>query len=151
MTHDVLRTDLELAIRLLDEKRPDEQIITALVHRGVDAGKAAQLVADLRGGGKAIARSALPSEFVLPRRSRSKSGSRGSRQGQSSRSSKAESNREPSQHAASERQNKSAVRWLIPAIIVVLVVFVAGVIVFKRYHDWTNSTEDQPVKAITPK
>ena len=42
MTHDILQSDIDLAIKLRDDQRSDDEIILALVHRGVDPGPAAR-------------------------------------------------------------------------------------------------------------
>ena len=70
MTHDLLQSDIDLAIRLKDDQRPDAEVIQVLVHRGIDSGKAAQLLDDLRSGRKVNAKAPVPSEFALPRRTR---------------------------------------------------------------------------------
>ena len=69
MIHDILQSDIELAIRLRDEQSPDEAILRALVYRGVEAGKAAQLLDDLRSGRK-VSAAPIPSEFAPRRRTR---------------------------------------------------------------------------------
>jgi len=154
MTHDILRTDIKLATRLMDEKRPDNEIIAALVTRGIEPATAAQLVDDLRNGKKVDAQSTLPMEFGLARRSRSKNGSQGSRQDQPSRSSQDESRREPPRHATVRGQEKSAVPWRTPAIfvaLVVVVVVVGGILVFQRYRVGTDSTAERTTNAPVPK
>lgn len=50
MTKDLLQSDLEFAKRLINTHRADGEIVTALSHRGVEPGKAAELVRDLRSG-----------------------------------------------------------------------------------------------------
>ena len=50
MTHDILHSDITLATRLMGDHRPDQEIILALVQRGVDPAKAAKLLDDLRSG-----------------------------------------------------------------------------------------------------
>jgi hypothetical protein len=151
MTHDILRTDIELATRLLAEKRPDNEIVAALVPRGLEPATAAQLVDDLRNGRKVNVQSALPMELGLARRSRSRSGSHGTRQDQPSRSSQAESRREPPRHATAHGSKKSKIPWRIPAILVALVVVVVGILVFLRYRAETGSTEEVTTNAPMPK
>ena len=70
MTHDLLQSDVDLAIRLKDDQRPDAEVIQVLVHRGIDSGKAAQLLDDLRSGRKVNAKAPVPSEFAPARRTR---------------------------------------------------------------------------------
>jgi hypothetical protein len=50
MTNDILQTDIDLARRLLDASRPADEIVAALVYRGINPNRAAQLVADLQAG-----------------------------------------------------------------------------------------------------
>ena len=151
MTNDILRTDIELATRLMEEKRPAEEIIAALIPRGIDRAKATQLVDDLRSGKKVDIQATLPMELGLARRSRSRSGSRGARQDQSSHSSQAESHREPSRRTSAHSHKKSAVPWLIPALIVVLVVLVGGILVFQRYRASTDFPVERTTNAPAPK
>ena len=90
-------------------------------------------------------------ELGLARRSRSKSGSPGSRQDQPSHSSQAESRHEPLRHAASHHHKKSAVSWLIPALVIVLVVVVGGILVYQRYRAGTDFTAEGTTNAPVPK
>jgi hypothetical protein len=50
MTHDILESDIELATKLLRSNQPVPEILNTLVRRGIDPGKAVQLVEDLREG-----------------------------------------------------------------------------------------------------
>jgi hypothetical protein len=145
MTNDILRTDIELATRLMEEKRPAEEIIAALIPRGIDRAKATQLVDDLRNGKKIDDLATLPMELGLARRSRSRSGSREGKQDHPSHSSQTESHREPSRRVASHSHKKSAGRWLIPALIVVLVVVVGGILIVQRHR----AGADFPVERTT--
>ncbi len=56
MTDDILQSDIELARGLIQARQDDKQIIEALTHRGIDSGKAAQLINDLRQGRKVTPR-----------------------------------------------------------------------------------------------
>jgi hypothetical protein len=136
---------------LLDEKRPEDAIIAVLVTRGIEPATAARLVDDLRNGKKVDVQSTLPMEFGLARRSRSRSGSQGSRQDQPSRSSQTESRREPPRHATARSQEKSAVSWRMVAIFVALVVVVGGILVFQRYRAGTDSTAERATSPPGPK
>ena len=151
MTNDILRTDIELATRLMDEKRPTEEIIAALVPRGIDRAKATQLVDDLRNGKNVDVQATLPMELGLSRRSRSKSGTQGSRQGQPAHSSQTESRREPSRRTSVHSHKKSAAPWLIPALIVVLVVVVGGILVYQRHRASTDFPVERTTNAPVPK
>jgi len=164
MTHDVLRSDLELATRLRDDNRPDDEIILALVHRGVDPGLAALVLDDLRNGRKASARLALPAEFGVARRSRTRRGSRRSGQSQPSRSPEAESpsepppppsepvpRREPRRPVAASGGKRSPVFWLIAAIVVALVIAGGVFALSRRNPATTNAPEDQPLPVAAAK
>ncbi len=50
MTHDVLQSDIDLARRLLETRRPASEIVTALTYRGVNSDRATQLVSDIESG-----------------------------------------------------------------------------------------------------
>src|SRR5258705_7806923 len=50
MTNDILQSDIDLARRLLDARRPADEIVAALSYRGINGNRAAQLVADLQAG-----------------------------------------------------------------------------------------------------
>src|SRR5262245_54502085 len=79
MTHCILPTDIELVKKLLAASRPDNAIVAALVHRGIDTASAAQLVTDLRNG-RPVAPQIPPGlELSTKRRSRSRRESRRSR------------------------------------------------------------------------
>jgi hypothetical protein len=69
MTHDILQSDIELAMRLRAGHLPEGEIIQTLVQRGIDPAKAAQLLEDLSQGRPVNA--TVPSEFNPRRRSRS--------------------------------------------------------------------------------
>ena len=151
MTNEILRTDIELAIRLIDEKRPTEEVIAALVPRGIDRAKATQLVDDLRSGKRVDVQATLPIELGLARRSRSRSGSRGANQDQPSHSSQAESRREPSRRTSAHSHKQSAAPWLVPALIVVLVIVVGGILVFQRYRAGADFPVERTTNAPVPK
>jgi hypothetical protein len=151
MTHDILQSDIELATRLRDDKRPDDEIITALVHRGVDSGQAAQLVDDLRNGRKAVPPSTAHLEFSPARRSRARSASHGTGQNHSTHSSRAESNREPLARPAVQSRKKSSPLWSIAAILIGLGIAVGSIVLFQRYHARTKGQEEQQPKPAMPK
>jgi hypothetical protein len=50
MTHDVLQSDIDLARKLSDARRPASEIITALTYRGIDSSRATRLLVDIQGG-----------------------------------------------------------------------------------------------------
>ncbi|MGO8928748.1 MAG: hypothetical protein ACLQU3_17920 [Limisphaerales bacterium] len=151
MTHDVLRTDIELATRLRAAERPDDEIIAALVQRGVDPAGAARLVDDLRDGRKAIAQSPVPPEFLLPRRIRTKSGDRGTGPSQPQPAQGANLRRKHSVRSARHHRKRPAAAWRIPAIIVALGVVAGGILIAHRYHAGADSTEEHASKAPRPK
>ena len=110
MTHDIVQSDVELAFRLRDEQRTDEEIIAALVQRRVDPAKAAQFVDDLRNGRKVTAQVALPTEMSLARRSGKRSTSRGPGQGGARPAERAEARPQPPAQRVSREGNSSAAR-----------------------------------------
>ena len=151
MTHDILQSDIELAARLRDDNRSDEEIILALIHRGIDPGPAAQLVDDLRNGRKVTPKTTANLELTLARRSRTKSASRGTGQPPSTRSPQAESHRESAAPPAVQGRKKPIVFWLTTAILIFLVVVVGGILLFQRYRAGTEATEEQQPKPAMPK
>ena len=106
MTHDILQSDIALATRLMGDQRPDEEILRALVYRGVDPAKAAKLLDDLHSGRKPEVRPPLPSEMTLPRHPRSSSTARETSRESSTRSQEPAPPPEPPQRPApSARRN----------------------------------------------
>jgi hypothetical protein len=151
MTHDILRSDIDLAIRLRDEQRPDDEIILALVHRGVELGPAAQLLDDLRKGIKPTPHSDVPLEFTMERRSRAKDAASGNGPARRSHSSRRTSrNGSPAQPAGQGRK-RTAVFWLAVTIFVGLVITAGSVILIQRYKAGTNAPVEQTPKAAMPK
>ena len=151
MTHDILRSDIDLATRLRDDQRPDHEIISALVHRGVDPGKAAQLVDDLRKGIKPTPQSSIPMEMTLPRRSRAKNVPPGKEPAQPSRSARTGSRREPPARPTVSGRRNSAGFWLKAAIFAGLVIAAGSVILIQFQKASTVAPEVQPPKAAMPK
>jgi hypothetical protein len=151
MTHDVLQSDIELATRLRDDHRSNEEIILALVQRGVDPGKAAQLADDLRSGRKATVESPLPAELTLARRSRSRGSARRASYNPPRRSPEPESRRAPPAQSPASGRKKPAVIWLVAAALAVLAIGVVGIALFQRAHTGTASQEEQAPKAAGAK
>jgi hypothetical protein len=80
MTHDILPADVDLANKLRNAGHSDEEVITTLVHRGIDRGDATQLLDDLRNGRPIKTKAQHGLETSLLRRSRERrSGSHGER------------------------------------------------------------------------
>src|SRR2546427_10846374 len=50
MTNASLQSHVDFAKRLMDAARPDDEVVSALCHRGLEAPQASQLVHDLHGG-----------------------------------------------------------------------------------------------------
>jgi hypothetical protein len=151
MTRDILQTDIDLATRLMANHRPDDEIILALAHRGVELGPAAQLVDELRSGRKVTPHSTVHLEFGLGRRARAKSASRGTGQNPPAPSTPAESRREPPTRPAMQGRKSPAVLWLIAAALVGLGIVVGSIVLFQRYHAKTNGQEEQQPKPALPK
>jgi hypothetical protein len=151
MTHDVLRADIDLAIRLRDDHRPDDEIILALVHRGVDPGQAAQLLDNLSKGIKPTPQSPPSPEMALGRRSRTKSVPPGNEPTRSSHSSRATARNGSSARSAGQGRKRTAVFWLTIAIFVGLVIAAGTIILIQRHKANTNPPEEQEPKAAIPK
>ena len=147
MTHDILQSDITLATRLVGDQRPDDEIILALVHRGVDPAQAAKLLDDLRSGRKPTAQSPLPSEMSMSRRSRSRNAARGTSQGSATRSPEPESRRQPPSPPATRGRKKPTVLWGVTLVVFVLAIAVVGIGLLHRYHAGANSREEQRPKA----
>ncbi len=141
MTHDILRSDIELATRLLAENRPDAKVIEALAQRGVDPAKAVQLVDDLRNRREVSTKDDFMLGFGAARRSRARGDSPEARQDQPSRSPKVESRPKSPRHGADRHHNKSAVAWLVPGLVAVLALVVVGIVVRQRQLAAANSAE----------
>jgi hypothetical protein len=151
MTHDILQSDINLAIRLKSDQRPDEEIIQALVQRGVDPVKAAQLLDDLRNGRNTNAGAPLPAEFGLARRSRSRSAARRTGQSPPARSSEPDSRRERPTPPTSPRRKKPAVIWVVLASILILAIAVIGIVLFQRSRAGSDAATKQTPKAASVK
>ena len=151
MIHDILRTDIELATRLIADRRPDDKIILALVHRGVDQGPATQLMEDLRKGLKPTPHSPLPPELTMTRRSRSRSVSPGNGSTQASPSSRARSRNGSPAHSAGQGPKRTAAFWLTVVIFVVLVIAAGAFILIQRHRASTDALEEQQPNAAMPK
>jgi hypothetical protein len=133
MTHDILQTDIDLATRLKDDQRPDEEIILALAHRGVDAAKAVELVDNLRNGRPPTSQPLIPPEFARSRRSRSRNVAREPGQNPPTRSAPAASRAERQSQPALQGRKKSVVLWLAAVALVGLAVAVVA-LVLSRSH-----------------
>jgi hypothetical protein len=151
MIHDILQTDIELATRLRTEQRPDEEIIQALVYRGVDRSSAAGLVDDLRNGRARTSQSPLPPEFAHGRRSRSKKVPDGTGQSSPAVSSPAESRHGRRARRVAQNRKKAAAIWLATTILVGLAITVVVLVVSRRHHDQANSSGVQTPKAASAK
>jgi hypothetical protein len=149
MTHDILQSDITLATRLIGDQCPNEEVILALVHRGVDPAQAAKLLDDLRSGKKPTAQSPLPPEMGMSRRSRSRNAARGTSQGSPTRSPDPGSRRQRSSPPATRGRKKPAVVWMVAVVVFVLAIGVAGIALFQHYHAGANSQEDQRPKAAS--
>jgi hypothetical protein len=133
MTHDILQTDIDLATRLRDDQRPDEEIILALAHRGVDAAKAAELVDNLRNGRAPTPQPLIPPEFARLRRSRSRNVARETGQSPPTRPAPAASRVERQAQPAIQGRKKSVVLWLAAVALVGLAIAVVA-LVLSRNH-----------------
>jgi hypothetical protein len=139
MTHDILQSDIELATRLRADQRPDEEIIRALVNRGIDPGLAAQLADDLRSGRKITARSALPPELNLRRRSRAASPAPETGERPPTRSPAARSHSQPAAALPRQRQKGSRLLTRISLALAGLAFVVLAFVVFLHFQQKTFS------------
>jgi hypothetical protein len=141
MTRCILPTDIELAKKLLTAKRPNNTIVAALVHRGIDSVGAAQLVADLREGRQVTPEIPPGLEISTRRRSRSR---RTSSQGDAQPSGAAEpqSHSEPVAERSSEHHRKSASTfWLLGAVPVCFAAVIIGVLISNHLHRTGDDAE----------
>ncbi len=132
MTHDILQSDIELAKRLRDSQHPDEEIIRALVHRGVEASMAAQLVDDLRSGRKVTAQSPAPAEFGFRRRSRSGRTAPPAREDGAAPPPAAKAPSKPEAPPARHDRKQPKRLWPLLAVLVGLALLVIGITLFLR-------------------
>ena len=133
MTHDILQTDIDLATRLRDDQRPDEEILLALAHRGVDPAKAAQLVDNLRNGRAPVTPPILPPEFARSRRSRSRSVARETVQSPPTPDPQAAPERERRARPASQGRKKFVAVWWAAVALVGLTIAVVAVVLLRRH------------------
>jgi len=133
MTHDILQTDIDLATRLRDDQRPDEEIILALAHRGVDAAKAAELVDNLRNGRAPTSQPIIPPEFARMRRPRSRNVARETGQNPPTRDSLPASGRERRAQPAVQGRKKSLVLWFAAVALVGLAITVVAVLLSRSH------------------
>ena len=151
MTHDILQTDIELATRLRDDHRSDDEIIQALVHRGVEPGPAAQLVDDLRKGKKTISQSPAPLEFAFARQPRAKSASHETGQNHATPAPQAEPHREPRTRPTDRGRKASTGLWWVVAALVGLAVLAGAIVVFNGSHAKTNPQAGQQMQSAITK
>jgi hypothetical protein len=151
MIHDILQTDIELATRLRTEQRPDEEIIQALVYRGVDRSSAAGLVDDLRNGRARTSQSPLPPEFAHARRSRSKNTTSGTGESSTATPPQAESRHGRRARRAAQERKQAAAIWLGITIFVAVAVVVVALVLSRRHQDQANSPDVQTPKAASAK
>jgi hypothetical protein len=147
MTHDLLQSDIELATRLKEDQRPDEEVILALTHRGVDPGKAVQLLDDLRQGIRPTPQSPVPLDFAMGRRSRERSAAPGNEPTEPSRSSRAKSRNGSPAQSAGQGGKRTAAFWLTVAILVGIVITAGAVLLIQHYKASTKALEEQKPKA----
>lgn len=141
MTHDILQSDIELAKRLRDSQHPDEEIIRALVHRGIEAGIAAQFVDDLRSGKKVTAQSPTPAEFAPRRHSRSGRTAPRMREDRAARPPAAEAPSQPEAPPARQDRKNPKRLWQLLAVLAGLALLVIGITLFLRGKVGISSPE----------
>ena len=146
MTHDILQTDIDLATKLKDDQHPDEDIVLALVRRGITQAKAAQLVDDLRHNRMASIQSAIPAEFALGQRPALRRAAAQTEQSSPKPSPQTASPREQPVRPPSRPRKKSPASWWAAAALVALVIVVVALVLYRRHRDQTNSEPGQPPK-----
>jgi hypothetical protein len=150
MTHNILHSDVTLAKRLMNEQRPDQEIIQALVHRCVDAAQAAKLLDDLRSGGKVTVQSTLPSEMGLLRRSRSRKSASGHGEGSPAPSREPESRQQPPPSRAPRGRKQPKVAWGVIVAVVILVIAAASFTLYWRARAGAPAEAEPAPKAASP-
>ncbi len=149
MTKEIVQSDIELATRLRDERRSDAEIIQSLVQRGVESGKATQLLDDLRHGREVTSASSLPQEFSLRRRFRSRHGAPQTGESAPAPSPAAEAHRRPSSHSEGRGRRRSKLFNQMFAALVGLAVVVVGIVLLIRYHPSSLQTEPGPAAGMS--
>jgi hypothetical protein len=141
MTPDILQSDILLAIRLVGEQRTDEEILQSLSHRGVDAVQAAKLLDDLRNGRKPEARSPLPPELSISRRSRSRRVPREAGQALPIRPSSPEPERQRSAGSIISSRGNLRIAKVVVAGLFVLTLVLAGILLLRRSGTGSKASE----------
>lgn len=147
MTHNLLQTDIELATRLMVGQRPDEEIIRALMYRGVDPSLAAQLVDDLHNGRDVTARTPLPQELHLRRRSRSASKAPETSERSPTPSPAAEPRSEPPPSRSREGRKSSRLLVRISLGLAALALVVLAFVLYQRSQDNASSPPEPAAPA----
>ncbi len=143
MTHDLLQSDIDLAKRLRGDHRADEEIITALVNRGIDPAQAALLLDDLRSGRKAAPQTTAHLEFTPARRSRSKRAAHGGAPNPPTPFPRVESRRERPPRPTGHGPKTPTAVWVIIAVLFGAVLVAVGVVLFQRSHSKAR-LQDEP-------
>jgi hypothetical protein len=138
MTHDILPTDIALAVKLVEEQRPDAEILEALAYRSVDPAKAAKVLDDLRHGRKPVADSPLPREMTMTRRPRTKKPGHESRDDDAPRSAEPDAPRERRSPAASGRRIPGLVKIAVASLLVLVIAAVA-IVLSRRSNSESNA------------
>lgn len=146
MIRDILQSDVEFAIRLTNENLAEAEVIQALVRRGVDPAKAAQLVHDLRDGKQVSCDPAAALEFTPRRRSRSRGNSSGTGASPSPGSAGTAAHRE----RPTARRRGSPLFWKLFAILVVLALLVVGLVLLVIRQKNTIPRPQSEAAATTP-
>jgi hypothetical protein len=135
MTNDILQSDIDLARRLLDARRPADEIVGALSYRGINGNRAAQLVADLQAG-KAVEPD-KPITISLP--SSSTEQTRPPEQQQSPQAAPPELSEERPQRSRSRPGKTSRLPWFTILALAAATVSVAAFVFLSRKTHTDNS------------
>ncbi len=147
MTRNVLPTDIELASRLVAAGRPTENVVAALVSRGVDAASAAQVADDLLHGRKVEPQIPAALEITPRRRHRSKDASPPGEPISAAPPPEAPPRSRPRSRSGSKRGKLTIVQWLLGVAAGCAVVGAIGMLVVDARRHADNSRAGQP-KAV---
>lgn len=142
MTHDILQSDIDLARRLVERGRPDDEVVAALAYRGIDSSRAAGLVAALQDG-KAV-EADKPIAINLPRKTTAEAIAAKSQHQTLPVYSRAEG----SPRSKAKRQKTNAFPWFT-TIVLASVAVCGGVFILLSRKSHTADSVDKPVAQAT--
>ena len=150
MIRDILQSDVAFARRLLNENPAEAEIVQALIRRGLDPDKAAQLVSDLRDGRPVSYDANAALEFTPRRRSRSRSNAAGTANGPSGSSTESAPRRKPSAPPAA-RPGRRRFPWKLFIALLALALLATGIAFLVRQQKDPFSPPRSETAAATPR